>query len=381
MPTTILVPLDGSALAERALPYAERLARATDGQLVLVRSALARTFPGTDPTDAQTAAVDEAEAYVARIASRLEERGLAVIQAVPYGPAAEEILDEIDLRQADLVVMSTHGRSGLGRWIYGSVADHVLRGTRKPVLLIPATCERSWPAERPLRVLVPLDGSALAEEALEVANQLTAEPRSELILLRAVEPMNYAYAEGFAYVPLDPEEELADANEYLDSVVARLRAAGQTVEPVTRSGYAAATIETVARENDVDLIAMATHGRGGIARVVLGSVATGTLQRASVPLLLVRPTAVRAAAEPAEAPATIAAETPAAPEPAVVVALSRGDFDLLERGLSELMFAPERDRVLIEPARQLLARLKEAEKALAAPGGNSHAGEVPARKA
>ncbi|MCC7106471.1 MAG: universal stress protein [Chloroflexi bacterium] len=300
---TILVPLDGSPLSERALPYARVLARAVDGKIILVRSAQARTFPGTDPTDEQVRAVEDAEAYLDGIATRLSEEGIQSEVAVPYGLPAEEIVAEVAIRDPDLVVMSTHGRGGLGRWIYGSVADQVIRDCRKPILLIPATCERLWTLDRPIKVVVPLDGSPLAEAVFATIEQLATGYRSDLVVIRAVEPLNYAYAEGYAYVALDPEAELAEARDYVNAAAARLRETGLKVEAEVRSGYAAPTIEAVARARQADLIAMSTHGRGGLARLVMGSVATGTLQRSSVPLLLIRPAVIREFAETEPAPA------------------------------------------------------------------------------
>lgn len=136
----ILVPLDGSALAERALDTATEIARDNPAAtLVLLRAAEAITLPGADPTEAQIAAVQEAETYLEGVARRLGEQGVKQVQtSVWYGPPAPAIVEAARVRNADLIVMSTHGRSGLGRLILGSVAESVLRGTRTPILLIRA---------------------------------------------------------------------------------------------------------------------------------------------------------------------------------------------------------------------------------------------------
>jgi nucleotide-binding universal stress UspA family protein len=132
----ILVPLDGSALAEAALSSAASLAGA-DTVLMLMRAAEAYTVPGADPTAAQVEVVREAEAYLAEVAERLQRQGLRSVQtSVWYGPAAPAIVDAARLRRADLIVMSTHGRSGLGRLFLGSVAEYVLRASRVPILLL-----------------------------------------------------------------------------------------------------------------------------------------------------------------------------------------------------------------------------------------------------
>src|SRR5262249_2599810 len=179
---TILVPTDGSPLAERALPYATTLASKVDGRVVLVRAALAHPQIGMDELAAQLMATQQAEYDVAVTAEQLERDGIPVERAVYYDEAAAAITDPTQRRKAGLVVMSTHGRPGLGRWIYGSVADRVLRQTDVPVLLVPPGCERTWSDNRKPRILVPLDGSDLAEEALGPADELAEALGAELLL-------------------------------------------------------------------------------------------------------------------------------------------------------------------------------------------------------
>lgn len=133
---TVLVPLDGSELAESALDHAIELARA-GASLVLVRAAEAHTAPGADPTDAQVKVVREAEEYLTAVRARLARAGVERVDAsVWYGPPADSIVDAARFRKADLIVMSTHGRSGLGRLVLGSVAETVLRATTTPILLV-----------------------------------------------------------------------------------------------------------------------------------------------------------------------------------------------------------------------------------------------------
>jgi nucleotide-binding universal stress UspA family protein len=142
----ILVPLDGSALAEGALGRALEF---VDGgaTLMLLRAAEAHTLPGVDPSNAQVEVVREAEDYLATVAARLAEKGVTRVEtSVWYGPAALAIVEAAQLRRADLIVMSTHGRSGLGRLILGSVAESVLRGTTTPILLLRT---EEAPLERP----------------------------------------------------------------------------------------------------------------------------------------------------------------------------------------------------------------------------------------
>jgi nucleotide-binding universal stress UspA family protein len=135
-PEKIMVPLDGSRLAEVALPEAFEFAR-HGATLVLMRAAEAARLPAADPSDSQVTAVREAEGYLASIAERARKAGVQKLEtSVWYGPPAESIIDAARTRAIDLIVMGSHGRSGLGRLILGSVAETVLRGTTTPILLI-----------------------------------------------------------------------------------------------------------------------------------------------------------------------------------------------------------------------------------------------------
>ena len=140
----ILVPLDGSPLAEMALPKAlELLSDRPGATLILLRAAEATTLPGIDPIDAQVAVVREAESYLAAVADRLREHGITrVVRSVWYSGAAQAIVEAARLRRVHLIVMSTHGRSGLSRALRGSVAESVLRRTRTPILLVSAEGEQ-----------------------------------------------------------------------------------------------------------------------------------------------------------------------------------------------------------------------------------------------
>jgi nucleotide-binding universal stress UspA family protein len=134
---TILVPLDGSPLAELALPAAIEHARGSGAELLLLRAAQARALPGADPIEGQIRVVEEAEAYLGALVERLAVEGLGNVKPlVWYGGAAYAIIEAARFHKVDLIVMTSHGRSGLGRLIMGSVAESVLRGTTTPILLI-----------------------------------------------------------------------------------------------------------------------------------------------------------------------------------------------------------------------------------------------------
>lgn len=134
---TVLVPLDGSTLAEGALPRAAELAVASGARMILVRATIAHTFPGGDRIEAQVIVIKEAEAYLAGVAARMRALGVKDVRpSVWYGAPAPAIIDTAALNHVDLIVMMSHGRSGLGRLVMGSVAESVLRGTTTPILLL-----------------------------------------------------------------------------------------------------------------------------------------------------------------------------------------------------------------------------------------------------
>ncbi len=292
MYNTILVPLDGSKFSERALPMAASLAEANRSHIILLRAASVSALPGTDSGPAQLQAIAEDQAYLAALAAGLSERGLSVEIAVPYGDAAEAILLEISLRNADLVIMCTHGRSGLGRWIYGSVAEKVLAQSPVPVLLVRPSGEIAMLGPEPAQasVLVPLDGSPFAEAALPHAATLAKAFGSTILLLHATEPPvgAYYYPE-IGLVQGVLAEDKGEAESYLSAVAERLRSDGLSVETILREGWPADVIVYQGATLEPRLIVMATHGRTGVVRLIFGSVALEVVRRTSLPVLLIRP--------------------------------------------------------------------------------------------
>jgi nucleotide-binding universal stress UspA family protein len=136
---TIMVPLDGSTLAEEALARAAELATGAGARLVLLRAVVAHTFPGGDVIEAQVGVIREAETYLAQVEARMRALGVKDVRSsVWYGAAAPAIIDAAKFNAADVIVMMTHGRSGLGRLVMGSVAESVVRGTTTPILLMRA---------------------------------------------------------------------------------------------------------------------------------------------------------------------------------------------------------------------------------------------------
>ncbi|MEX2314462.1 MAG: universal stress protein, partial [Thermomicrobiales bacterium] len=233
-------------------------------------------------------------------------------------------------------------------WVYGSVADAVLREVAIPVLLIPVASDRTWPEDQRLGLLIALDGSAFSEEVLEPASELGRWLDADIHLVSAVEPTG-ARAAWTA---------LADAEEYLQRIAQRLRAAGRMVQVHAVAGAPATAIATVAQQEQVDLIAMATHGRGGLSRLVMGSVAAAILQQADLPVLVVRPTAVRHAARPVSGGARLIAE---ADRSTTLVALTPAEKDFLRHALHGLEQTTEpRSRTAVI-VRDLLVKFERAE--------------------
>jgi nucleotide-binding universal stress UspA family protein len=177
--TTYLVPLDGSPLAERALPYALALARAAHGRLILLH-VTGRTVLGRTDGRAVEALAESARAIAPEVA--VEARVCEATGGEDTGRALAAAARRLD---ADAIVMATHGRSAPERLVYGSVADQVLRCAGTPLLLVPPGAGQCWPEGRLRRILVPLDGSAFAEAALLPAAALPRGPEAELLLLRA----------------------------------------------------------------------------------------------------------------------------------------------------------------------------------------------------
>jgi len=132
----ILVPLDGSECAERILPKVEKLAKDLHASIALLQVVYAHTFPGVDPTDAEVAVVRKAEEYLKQVEEQLKAKGFRVDTHVRYGQDADEILDHAAQKDVDMIAMTTHGRSGVQRFLLGSVAEKILRHSPKPVFLV-----------------------------------------------------------------------------------------------------------------------------------------------------------------------------------------------------------------------------------------------------
>jgi nucleotide-binding universal stress UspA family protein len=293
MNRTILVPLDGSALAERALGPARQLAAAFAARRGAQHAGLilVRVVPERAPEERalQAAEIEAAERYLCMVADRLRERGESVLVEAVAGAAAEAILAQTTLWRAEVVVMGTHGRGGVGRLLHGSVADAVVRGARVPVLLVPARGEEQSGLHGDA-IVVPVDGSPFAEGALAHAAELARELATPLAVVHALfwEPSHLA---GLTPSPdaLDELEERARA--YVDGLVEQVRRVGVEARGDVVIGPTPWTILEYAERRNAALIVMATHGRTALSRLTMGSVATDVLTHSRRPLMLVRPEA------------------------------------------------------------------------------------------
>ncbi|MBN1657904.1 MAG: universal stress protein [Anaerolineae bacterium] len=297
----ILVPLDGSPLAEQALSCATMLARGLPAELLLLRAVwvppdvVEVLHASVVKLDAITEQLEaEADAYLMPLVEQLRDGGLQARSTVEVAPPAEAIVDSAARENVDQVVMATHGYSGIKRWTHGSVAERVLQSVGVPVLLVRAT-EQGASAEsrHPMvckRILVPLDGSPVAEQILPTVTVLARAFGSSLTLFQVPIAHVSGWMTGEWYFPvqgvLDTAE--ADVQAYLDLVASGLQGQGFDVHTATAIGSVADCIIDYAESNQVDLIAMCTHGRTGLARWALGSVADRVLRAGSTPILLVR---------------------------------------------------------------------------------------------
>lgn len=306
MNAPILVPLDGSLLAEQAIPFAEAFAAASQSPLLLLCASYVSGLPGMDIAEEQVRELADAERYLRGVAARLAGHNLTIETCVPYGLAGPSIVQEANIRGAQMIAMATHARGSLGRFVYGSVAEEVVRDSSVPVLLL-----RAWHAgdfytrlARPGALVVPLDGSALAEAALPMAESLAAMLHAEVVLISAVPSPDIALTPGgmsAALFPTDRATAEREANAYLERVAVRLRAAGIVATTVVRTGAPANVVAAVAEERGAALTILTTHGRTGLDRLMLGSVAEAIVRHGATPVLLMKPEATDlAAAEVAE---------------------------------------------------------------------------------
>ena len=302
MSSSILVPLDGSLLAEQALPTAMSLVKQRHGRLEL---ALVHEPQGHDgladaPWNSMTESMQDR--YMSDKAAQLSAACKAKVgHALLQGDVARELCRRAREVDADMIVMSTHGRTGLTRAFAGSVADAVIRESRVPVLLLRQSGADAPPRAPALsfkKILVPIDDSEASRQIFGAAASLAARGETEFVLVRVVAPVHYvmdgALPYGYVAGPVDEEATrlvVSEADRELTGAAADLgERSGCDIDPhVIVADHVGRAIVDFARKMGVDLIAMTTHGRGA-SRMLLGSVTDAVLRGANIPMLVLRPT-------------------------------------------------------------------------------------------
>ena len=295
----ILVPLDGSRLAEQVLPYARTVARRMRSriELLAVNVPLGIDSKSLSQDEEHTALGAESSdrEYLARVSAALRGSDLAVTSTTCDGSPASEIVKAAGKEPGTLIAMSTRGRSGITRWMLGSVTDKVLRAAENPLLIVRARMGESVPDDVKIgHVIVPLDGSPIAERLLPHAIAFAKAMRSGVSLIMVTpspeEQDNrlqgrLSRTERRVYQKLD-----ALAREYLAEVEGELRYQDiQSVEAHVLPGDPAEAILQSSRQIPDSIVAISTHGRSGMGRWLLGSVTDRVVRHSVVPVLVVRP--------------------------------------------------------------------------------------------
>lgn len=232
--------------------------------------------------------------YLESRAARLRAAGLEVEVDVQIGPPAELIVDIAEIERAMLIIMATHGYSGLRRWTVGSVTDKVVRHTRIPVFIVRSSKEIPTHPLALKRIMVPLDGSAFARKALPFAIDLATQAQAELLLLHALIPTSEIYPGISLLGPHMREQASVLANEQekaaqmLRTLADELRPSNIAISMVMHVGYPAEVIVEEATHRHADVIVMATHGYSGLQRCALGSIADKVFHATTTPLVLIR---------------------------------------------------------------------------------------------
>jgi len=285
----ILVPLDGSKLSEKVLPQVELLAKRSNAEVILLRvvpfswpSEFLHVREMGDKLD------KEASDYLFAINAKLIEKGIRGECCVHEGSVPEIVCDFAKGNEIDLIAMSTHGRRGVKRWALGSVADKVIQTSSVPVLLNRITGKKVTSSHYK-NILIPVDGSHFSENVFPQARYLVELFKAKVWFLHVIDTH---LVESFTALKDNIIEEdgksIENIQNYFSTIEKRVKETQVAYELVIKKGNPAETICDFAKENEIDLIAMSTHGRGGIARWALGSVADKVVQSSSKPVLLIR---------------------------------------------------------------------------------------------
>jgi nucleotide-binding universal stress UspA family protein len=290
----ILIPLDGSPIAEQVLPLARMFVVHFQSSVVLFEA----VEPIANRARVQGAALraqEQSDRSRTQALEYLEKTlhdfpaGVSVEREVRVGSPAAAILDFAESAQVDLIAMATHGRTGLQRWVYGSVAEKVLSGAQHPLVLVRAR-ENPPPLTRIKRILVPLDGSELSERALGPVRNVATAFAAEVLLLQVMELAAYP-VDGLSmgvYTSAVDDAVRESTEEYLSQTARRLQLQGVHVRWQAQWGQVTQAILDTAQKEAANLIVMCTHGRSGAGRWIMGSVADRVLRASHIPVLLIR---------------------------------------------------------------------------------------------
>jgi nucleotide-binding universal stress UspA family protein len=298
MISRVVVPLDHSDVSEAALPLATYLAQRRGIPMTLVHVLeMSPEFmaysEGVSEVDALLELERGSQQYLSGIAEGIS--GVQVDTVVLRGRPARQLIEYVDGLENPLIVMSSHGHSGFRRMVVGSVAARVVQASPAPVMLVRATeegAEIKVPSQI-RRVVVPLDGSGFAEHALHATYDLVTREDIAVRLVRVPEiaayPATMYGAASYEAVDAYMDAMRTESQTYLEEVAARLKDREGEVSWELRDGAASAAILAAAKEFDADLIAMASHGRTGFRRILMGSVTEQVLREAEIPVLVVGP--------------------------------------------------------------------------------------------
>lgn len=278
--------LDTSEVSEAVIPYALHLANKAGSEVDVIH-VVEREGPGERLV----------KAYLDKIVGEIKGPGIKKKRSIILrGKAADQILDYVEKNQIDVVAMASHGHSGINKWVIGSTANKIIRGTRIPVLLAYSK-EKVRSSQQTVsftNILLPLDGSKVAEAAFAYVESILSKQEAKVFLLRVVPSVVGQYAgspEGYVvdYTEKVMQALQEEATDYLKKTAKSFQEKGILVFTAMVVGYPASEILKYVERQKVDLIIMSTHGRAGLGKWILGSVADKVLHNAEIPLLLIRP--------------------------------------------------------------------------------------------
>lgn len=276
-------------LAELAIEPALHLLQQTNGTVYLMRVPVygdsgAQTTPEYHrvwAADNDLPEHEDAAAYLRDARENISRPGVTVRTIVGEGERSNAIANTAVMKNADLIAMTTHARTGVSRWLLGSVAGKVIRQAQSPIMLVRHSSRYN-------HILVTLDGSELAERIIEAALALAAGYNSRVTFLQVADAGKSGLRRG-AGTATDDESSEPGGETYLEEIISRYENSGLEIDAIIMGGPVAGSILAYAAENNVDLIAMSTHGRSGLRKLIFGSVTEKIMCDSGCAMLIVRP--------------------------------------------------------------------------------------------